>query len=145
MEAMPSPSLDASREDREAGAKLARKQIRGLLGNLLYSQDKSVERRRQLRYPFPQPVYLTLVNEDVAAGQREPIVAAAKDLSESGIGFYHTGPLPSREMTVSLQVTKGHWMAFVIEVMRSREIRQGWYESGARFLRPVPPPPLTTC
>jgi hypothetical protein len=69
-------------------------------------------------------------------------VAAGKDLSETGIAFFHAAPLPSRQMIVSLQVAHGQWMAFVIEMTRNHAIRHDWYESGGRFVRPVTPPPL---
>ena len=45
-------------------------------------------------------------------------------------------------MVVSLQVAKGRWLAFVVEVTWTRVIRQGWHESGARFLRPAASPPI---
>ena len=91
---VPSPQLDEPQEGRAEGVKQARKQVRQLLSDLLYPSDTSVERRRQMRYPFPQPVYLTLFRPDDAAPQGEPIVAAAKDLSESGIGFFHARRCP---------------------------------------------------
>ena len=116
------------------------KQVRGLISALLYGQDGSVERRRQLRYAFPQPVYLTSLGADGITPEGEPIAAVGKDLSENGLGFYHPAPLPSRRMIVSLQVGDGRWLAFVVELSRCRSIRQGWYESGGRFVQPVPSP-----
>jgi hypothetical protein len=142
MGAWPSPQLDSPREGAQESDKEVRKQVRGLLSEILYAADASSERRRQIRYPFPQPVYLTLVNADGTAPEGEPIVAAGKDLSESGIAFFHAKPLPSQQMIVSLQVAHGRWMAFVIQLTRSRAIRQGWHESGGRFVRSVTPPSL---
>lgn len=117
-----------------------RKQVRGVISALLYGQDGAAERRRQVRYAFPQPVYLTALGADGITPEGEAMVAVGKDLSENGLGFYHPGPLPSRRMIVSLETGDGQWLAFVIEVHRCRPIRQGWYESGGRFLQPVPSP-----
>jgi hypothetical protein len=116
-----------------------RAQVRGLISSILYAEDTPVERRRQVRYPYPHPIYLHNVDENgLAVG--EPIVAAGKDLSESGLGFFHSEPLPNRRMIVSLQVGEGKWLAFLIETGRSQAIRKGWYESGGRFIQPSPSP-----
>ena len=140
MAAMPSPQVVLPRERTEASDKEVRKQVRKLLSDLLYAHDTAVERRRQMRHPYPQPVYLTPLDKDGIVLEGETIVAAGKDLSECGIGFYHPAPLPSRQMIVSLQVGEGQWRAFVIEVNWNRAIRQSWYESGGRFLQSVASP-----
>jgi hypothetical protein len=143
MGTLPSSQPGLPQEGREECERDVRKQVRGLLGDMLYPRGNLlVERRRLIRYPFPQPVCLTLLSEDQTAPKGELIVAAGKDISEFGIGFFHAAPLPSQQMVVSLQVAKGRWLAFVIEVIWSRTIRQGWCESGARFIRPVAVPPL---
>jgi hypothetical protein len=128
------------RKDAGAGDKEVRKQVRGLISAMLYGPADVVERRHEVRCAFPQPVYLTAVGEDGITPDGESIMAVGKDLSESGLGFYHDTPLPSRRMVVSLQMGDGRWLAFVIELTRSRLIRQGWYESGGRFLENVPSP-----
>jgi hypothetical protein len=138
MEAPSSPQVGLPQEERRAREKDVRKQVRDVLGDILYPQDSlSVERRRLFRHPFPQPLCLTFPGEDESDPKGEPIMVVAKDISESGIGFFHAVPLPSKQMVVSLQAAKGRRVAFIIEVTWSHNIRQGWYESGARFLRPV--------
>jgi hypothetical protein len=137
---MSASSVDSPRKGADAGDKEVRRQVRGLISAMLYGPADVVERRRQIRCAFPQPVYLTPVGEDGITPAGESIMAVGKDLSEGGLGFYHDIPLPSRRMVVSLQMGDGHWLAFVIELSRSRQIRQGWHESGGRFLESVPSP-----
>jgi hypothetical protein len=109
------------------------------LSDLSATDDQS-ERRRDDRYAFPCLMYLTPVGEDGRTPNGEPIIAAGKDLSEGGLGFYHPEPLPSQRMIASLQTTSGHWLAFVVELTRSHSISQGWYQSSGRFVEPVVSP-----
>ncbi len=140
METLPWSRGGMSPEDLK---KEVREKIRGLLSNLLYPHERSLgERRRVFRCPLPQPIYLTLPNQDETGCQGELIAAAGKDLSELGIGFFHATPLPAQRMVVSLQLSESRWQAFLVKVVCSRAIRQGWYESGARFVRCVPNLPI---
>jgi hypothetical protein len=100
-------------------------------------RTKGDERRRDDRYLFPRLVCLTPVGEDGVTPEGDSIIAATKDLSEGGLGFYHPLPLASSRMIVSLQMSDGHWMGFLMELCRSRALRQGWYESSGRFLQPA--------
>ena len=63
-----------------------------------------------------------------------------KHLSERGLGFYHPQPLPYRRMIVSLEGPRGDWFGFLIDLTWCRFTRQGWYESGGRFLESVASP-----
>ena len=103
----------------------------------LSPKDDLVERRREQRYPFPYLVYLTPVGDDGISPDGETIVVVGKHLSECGLGFYHPQPLPYRRMIVSLQTGTGAWLGFLIDLNWCRFTKQGWYESGGRFLRSV--------
>ncbi len=85
-------------------------------------------------------MYLTPVGEDGRTPDGEPVIAAGKDLSEGGLGFYHPTPLGSDRTIVSLQTSNGDWLAFVLAVTRSRPIPEGWYESSGRFVEPTVSP-----
>ena len=113
-----------------------RTQVWGLLSNL-YPEDSLVERRRDNRYPFPFLVHLTPVDDDGQPVSSETIVVVGKHLSEQGLGFYHPKPLPHRRMIVSLESPGGQWMGFLIDLSWCRFTKQGWYESGGRFIRSV--------
>jgi hypothetical protein len=105
-----------------------------------YPREGLLERRRDARYPFPFPVYLTPVGEDGLTPSGESVVAAGKDLSESGLGFYHAVPLPYRRFIVSVEKKDRHWLRFLLDLIRSRSIRPGWHESSGRFVESTLPP-----
>lgn len=112
-----------------------RAQVAGLLSSL-FPSGRLPERRREQRYPFPHLVHLTPVAEDGVTPQGEPIVVVGKHLSERGLGFFHPQPLEHRRVIASLGTTSG-WIAFLIDLTWCRFTKQGWYESGGRFLRAV--------
>ncbi len=116
-----------------------RTQVWGVL-TTLYPRNELGERRRANRYPFPYLVHLTPVDDDGLTPVGETIVVVGKHLSESGLGFYHPKPLPHRRMIVSIETTGGGWLAFLIDLSWCRFTKQGWYESGGRFLQAVDSP-----
>jgi hypothetical protein len=95
------------------------------------------ERRRDRRYPYPHPVYLTPLDEhDAPAGST--IVVLGKHLSERGLDFYYDEPIPSRRVLVSLEVPGGRQVSLVMVLTWCRFARHGWYENGGRFLKAAP-------
>jgi hypothetical protein len=113
-------------------------QVWGLLSSL-YPKVDILERRRETRYPFPQLVYLTPVGDDGHSPCGEGLTVVGKHLSQRGLGFYHTKPLPYRRMIASLESGNG-WVGFLIDLNWCRFTKQGWYESGGRFLQAVESP-----
>ena len=113
-----------------------RTQVWGML-NTLYPRNGLAERRRENRFPFPYLVHLTPVGEDGYSPQGDTFVVVGKHLSEQGLGFYHPKPLPYRRMIASLETQSGQWIGFLIDLSWCRFTKQGWYESGGRFLQSV--------
>jgi hypothetical protein len=101
----------------------------------LYPRSKRIERRSRRRYPYPYLVHLTPVGDDGLTPQGETVVVVGKHLSEQGLGFYHPMPLPHRRMIASLETTGGARLRLLIDVTWCRFTKQGWYESGGRFLQ----------
>lgn len=106
----------------------------------LYPQREVFERREENRYPYPYLIHLTPVGKDGLTPEGEPVVAVGKHLSNRGMGFYHPRPLPYRRMIVSLEAVDGSYLAFLVDLAWCRFTRQGWYESGGRFLQAVDSP-----
>ena len=106
----------------------------------LHPQGSGVERRSQGRYPYPYLVQLTPVGDDGITPEGPSVVVVGKHLSEHGLGFYHPAPLPYRRMIASLEGAGGARLAFLIDVTWCRFKRQGWYESGGRFVQTTPLP-----
>lgn len=132
------PQLDLLPEQGDWPNDDVRTQVWGLLTSL-YPQNDLAERRGETRYPFPYLVHLTPVAEDGLSPQGETLVVVGKHLSERGLGFYHPQPLAHRRMIVSLETGGGRWLGFLIDLNWCRFTRQGWYESGGRFLQSVLP------
>jgi len=113
-----------------------RTQVWGLL-TTLYPRNDLMERRRDNRYPFPCLVHLTPLGKDGVSPEGETVVVVGKHLSEHGVGFYHQQPLPHRRMIASIEGPKGHWFGFLLDLNWCRFTKEGWYESGGRFLETV--------
>jgi hypothetical protein len=102
--------------------------------------DNRIERRGRRRYPYPYLVHLTPVADDGITPQGEPLVVVGKHLSEQGLGFYHSGPLPYRWMIASFECVDGAPLGLLLDVSWCRFVKQGWYESGGRFLQAASAP-----
>ena len=127
---------------RHAGAPLgedAGALVRGLLAGM-YPPENRAERRREHRYPYPRLLLLHPVEADGITCAGPTLTAAGKQLSETGLSFFHPDPLPYRWVVASLPRTDGGWIGFLMDLDWCRFTRQGWYESGGRFLRPVTAP-----
>jgi hypothetical protein len=135
----PAPQRDAIAKGGESLDDDIRSQVWGLL-TMLYPRHDLAERRRDSRYPFPYLIHLTPVAEDGLTPQGETVVVVGKHISEHGLGFYHPKPLPHRRMVASLESPRGHWLGFLVDLSWCRFTKQGWYESGGRFLQSVSSP-----
>jgi hypothetical protein len=131
---MPMPQFDLLSDRGNSADDELRVQVWGLL-TALYPRNDLVERRRDNRYPFPVLMHLTPVGEDGITPEGDSVVVVGKHLSAHGLGFYHQEPLPYRRMIVSMEVGKGRWVAFLIDLTWCRFTKDGWYESGGRFLQ----------
>ena len=133
---LPMPQLDLLGQRADGTDDEVRAQVWGLL-TTLYPRNDLVERRHDNRYPFPCLVHLTPVGPDGHTPEGETVVVVGKHLSEHGFGFFHQAPLPHRRMIASLESSRGHWLAFLMDVNWCRFTKAGWYESGGRFLETV--------
>ncbi|MGA2035101.1 MAG: hypothetical protein ABSG68_22870 [Thermoguttaceae bacterium] len=129
-----SPPLLELVPEAAAGNEL-RTQVWVLLSTV-QSRWGALERRQETRYPFPHLLYLTPVANDGATPCGAHISVVGKHISERGLGFYHLAPLPYRRMIASVQ-SGGHWLGFLIDLNWCRFTKEGWYESGGRFLQTV--------
>jgi hypothetical protein len=109
-----------------------------------FAGNMGVERRRDRRFPYPHLITLTPLSDDGITPTGSPLVAVGKQLSETGLGFFHSTPLPHRRMLVTLDLAPGRSIHLAIDLTWCRFTRYGWYESGGRFLRVVHTPIPTT-
>jgi len=137
MQPIPTTQFELPPEGRRGG-RPAQSQVRDLLATL-YAPTDLGERRRSSRYPFPYLIRLHPVGSDGRSPDpdQQTIVVVGKHLSEDGLGFYHREPISHRRMIASLESSDGVTHAFVIDLSWCRFTKQGWYESGGRFLESV--------
>jgi hypothetical protein len=135
---LPMPQLDLLGERTGGVDEEVRAQVWGLL-TAMYPRNDLAERRRDSRYPFPFLVHLTPVARDGVTPEGETVVVVGKHLSEQGFGFYHQQPLPHRRMIAWLECGKGRF-GFLIDLNWCRFTKDGWYESGGRFLQTASAP-----
>src|SRR5579871_4244286 len=108
-------------------------EIRDRVHELLILEHQPVfrpERRASTRYPYPHLIRLSPVQDDGRTPAGPPLVVVGKSLSEGGIGFFHTQPLPYRRMIASFHAGDGRWLGFLIDLPWCRFTGEGWYESG---------------
>jgi hypothetical protein len=133
---LPMAQLDLLGEPRHEVDDEIRAQVWGLL-TALYPRNDLTERRRDTRYPFPCLVHLTPVGSDGFTPEGATLVVVGRHLSEHGFGFYHQQPLPYRRVIASLENGRGQWFGFLLHLNWCRFTKDGWYESGGRFLQAV--------
>ncbi|MEX0865776.1 MAG: hypothetical protein WD030_00365 [Pirellulales bacterium] len=108
--------------------------IRGMLAQM-YPEGKILDRRRDRRFPFAHLLRLTPVAPDGLTITGEPMVVVGKHLSEGGLGFFHPHPIVARRVVATLSAPSGHEMDVLLDLTWCRFTKEGWYESGGRFLR----------
>lgn len=138
-----SGTLNVSQAEVELQQESADDRIRQQVWGLLASMDPRAPRstrRRDSRYPHPYLVYLSPVRGAQNVPYAEPVVVVGKYLSERGLTFYHPAPVPFRRVIATLESANGVRVGFLMDVTWCRFTRQGWYESGGRFLEVVPSP-----
>jgi hypothetical protein len=99
----------------------------------------SVQRREHQRVPYPTLIKLEPVDPATLEPQDHPLVVVGKHLSEQGLGFYHRDPMPHRFLAAVLELDGGTSVRLLINVSWCRFTRHGWYESGGKFVRVLPP------
>ncbi|MDZ4820786.1 MAG: hypothetical protein SGJ20_17615 [Planctomycetota bacterium] len=105
----------------------------------MYPHGLAQDRRRDVRYPYPHLIYITAVGDDDCP-MEESLVVTGKHLSEGGLSFYHPEPISYRRVIASLDTGNGKFLGILLDLCWCRFTRQGWYESGGRFIRIVQSP-----
>lgn len=115
-----------------------RERVWRLLSNL-YPVTPLVHRRTEQRYPFACLALVTPLEDDSVTPAGSPIVVATKNISESGVSFYHPSTLPYRRVVLKFDRNDQSSISFLVDLSWCRFTRQGWYESGGRLLQVFEP------
>jgi hypothetical protein len=98
------------------------------------------QRREKDRRPINCEIHVTPVDDFRKLLHDESIRAIGKDISTSGIAFSHLEPLSHRLAVPSLKHAKAGQLTVEAEVVWSKKIANGLYESGCRLIRKWPHP-----
>lgn len=104
-----------------------------------YPWGDDLRRRARRRYPYPQLIFVTPVDDDGRSAE-ETFVCCCKDLSAHGVGLFHPQPLESRRVILTFSRTAEQNVSMLAVLDWCRFTRHGWYESGGRLLRVVASP-----
>lgn len=96
----------------------------------LTQSDGQRETRR-----FPYTEYVEVAYQDQATANL-PINVKCRNLSLGGIGFFHTEPLPLRNVLVRLDF-KSDLPAIATKLLWCRCLTTDWYEIGGTFVETV--------
>ena len=110
-------------------------QVRELLSGLYPSGP--FERRHDQRYPLPKLIRLQPVEDDGTTHSGSPVVVSGKQISDSGLSFFHPHPLAYRMVVAGLERADRSQMEFLLDIEWCRCTHLGWYESGGKFVRAV--------
>ena len=74
------------------------------------------DRRCDRREPFPYPIHVTPVAGRGQVLTEETFVVLGKHLSERGLDFYYSAPLPYRRVITSWECRDGSWLALMLDL-----------------------------
>ncbi len=115
--------------------------VRQMLRNL-NEEDFRFERRRETRVAFPKLLTLIPVQPHDLVPTAAPVKVIGKEISHTGLGFFHTVPLPYQHAV--LRISEGIDAHLLFRFRWCRFLRDGWYQSGGQFLRLLPSWSATT-
>lgn len=126
---MPRPGLCALPRSMPTTPPLAVREVTSLIAGILADGN----RRHRQRIPLPFLLELQPCESSPPAPS-EGTVVVGKDLSESGIGFFHQHRIPCQRVRLRLELAGIGPIELIAELLWCHFTRHGWYESGARIV-----------
>ena len=112
-----------------------------LMAQQIECHDRRWDRRAEHRQAFPCMFELTPMHPDDLCPIDDSITVIGKDISPSGVHFYHQQSLPYQCMRMSMigptALERGETPQLIIKLRWCRFLRPGWYDSGGQFVRIV--------
>jgi len=97
------------------------------------------ERRSYGRLPLPLLLRLTPLDQTGQRLDELTTIVVGKDISPSGISFFHEQPLPHRRAIVTFEHPDVGTFTMEIDLGWCQFTGTGWYVSGGRLLRSLAP------
>ena len=132
------PCASSLAEYRIEGVTAARRAVLSVL-HASGATPLSHDARLDQRVPFARLIRLTPMHPTSGQSVDPPRTVVSKNLSLTGLGFFHPEPWPHRRFLVELELPGERVFSFLAQLAWSRFARQGWYESGAHFLALLAP------
>jgi hypothetical protein len=101
----------------------------------LHRHDAIFERRHEQRYAFPALISLTPTHRHTYDPLGEPLFVIGKQISVSGLGFFHAHPLAHSHYLVSIVNDISRETRVLWKARWCRFLGAQWYESGGLFLK----------
>lgn len=93
------------------------------------------DRRTENRIPFPYPMFLTPQVTQSGPTESDAMMVIGRDISYSGLRFYHHEPLEFQSATIQLAQDNQSEQQLLLKLKWCRFIHAGWYESGGQLVR----------
>lgn len=97
------------------------------------------ERRDYGRIPLPLLLRVTPLDQTGHRLDQLALTVVGKDISPSGISFFHELPLPHRRVVVTFEHPNVGAFTLKVDLGWCQFIGAGWYISGGRLLRSLAP------
>lgn len=94
----------------------------------------SHEQRESDRYPCSRLIELTPWDLGKNQCMGDAITVASRNLSRTGLGFYHKAPLAARHAIIQLYPGSDQ-PGLMIKLIWCRFLCPDWYDNGGRFIR----------
>ena len=102
-----------------------------------FPEDNS--RREKERFHFSGTCQLTPIDDKGQLLRNKVIAIVGRDLSTTGLSFSHDSPLSHKRAVIILANAAGP-CALEVEVVWSKRLPTGLYETGCRFVRKLSKP-----
>ena len=102
-----------------------------------HSSNASLQSRRWHRTRFEKPLTVTPIDDRTECAAGQPFAVTGHDISPAGLSFTHDRPLASRKVAVTFSFEDGSRESVLTLLKWCRFRRDGVYQSGGEFLRPI--------
>jgi len=99
--------------------------------------ESHTSKRKHQRHPYRRPIVVCFPEEETGdePGKRTIIRATARNLSRSGLAFLYHELIKREELIVALRSPEETFLCLRAKVVRCKQVNQGVWEYGIRFLR----------
>jgi hypothetical protein len=106
-----------------------------MAGSAAHAQKRRRDRRSEQRSEhlgrLPMEVTVVIDHDDFSCDLSDPFPGTLRDLSASGISFLHWVPIKGRIVVLTIRLTDGNHLSFVVEALWTDVTRDGFVSGGS--------------